>query len=153
MPVEGGAWRHELAGEDPPAEAFARLRGLLGAEEWILLEDPAAGIFRAAALAGGTLAGAIAVAPEPCLPPRAWLATLMTSGVLAPEDRAALLVGRRAGGPPPSPVICACHAVTEAVIAACGANDLDGVGKATGAGTGCGSCRPEIARLLTRETA
>ncbi|MBR0660790.1 nitrate reductase [Neoroseomonas oryzicola] len=153
MPVEGGGWRHELAGEEPPAEAFARLRGLLPAEEWVMLEDPAAGIFRAAALAGGTLVGAVAVAPEPRLPPRAWLAALMTSGVLAPEDRAALLVGRRAGGPPPSPVICACHAVTEAVIAACGANDLDGVGKATGAGTGCGSCRPEIARLLTRETA
>ncbi|MBY0329397.1 MAG: (2Fe-2S)-binding protein, partial [Acetobacteraceae bacterium] len=30
----------------------------------------------------------------------------------------------------------------------CGARSLAGVGAATAAGTGCGSCRPEIAALL-----
>ncbi|MDW8398997.1 MAG: molybdopterin-dependent oxidoreductase, partial [Acetobacteraceae bacterium] len=55
-PLEGGAWRHEMAGEEPPAEAFARLRALLAAEDWALFEDPAAGVHRAAALAGGALA-------------------------------------------------------------------------------------------------
>ncbi|MBR0673317.1 (2Fe-2S)-binding protein, partial [Neoroseomonas soli] len=66
-------------------------------------------------------------------------------------DRAALLVGRRADGPPPSPMVCACHGVTAAAIAASGAADVTGVGAATRAGTGCGSCRPEIASLLARE--
>ncbi|GGJ22843.1 nitrate reductase [Neoroseomonas lacus] len=152
-PLEGGAWRHEFAGPESPAEAFARLRALLPAEEWVVLEDPVAGVFRAAALARGALAGFVAVAPAALLPPRDWLAALMTSGVLAPADRAALLVGRRADGPPPSPMVCACHGVTVATIVGCGAADVAGVGAATRAGTGCGSCRPEIATLLAREFA
>ncbi|MEO3475482.1 molybdopterin-dependent oxidoreductase [Roseomonas sp. CAU 1739] len=152
-PLEGGAWRHELAGPEAPQEAFARLRGLLRAEDWALLEDPVAGVFRAAALCGGVLTGFVAVAPAALLPPRDWLAALMTSGLLAPADRAALLVGRRADGPPPSPMVCACHGVTAAAIAGCGADDVAGVGAATRAGTGCGSCKPEIASLLAREIA
>ncbi len=152
-PIEGGAWRHELAGQDAPAEAFSRLRALLPAEDWAVLEDPVAGVFRAAALAGGALAGFIAIAPAAMLPPRDWLAALMTSGLLPPADRAALLVGRRADGPPPSPMVCACHGVTAAAIAGCGAVDVAGVGVATRAGTGCGSCKPEIASLLAREIA
>ena len=77
----------------------------------------------------------------------------MTSGTLAPSDRASLLVGRRPDGPPPSPMVCACHGVTVATIIGCGAADVAGVGAATRAGTGCGSCRPEIASLLAREIA
>ncbi|MBR0672274.1 molybdopterin oxidoreductase family protein, partial [Neoroseomonas soli] len=91
-PLDGGAWRHELAGQEAPADAFARLRALLPAEDWALLEDPVAGVFRAASLAGGTLTGFVAVAPAAELPPRAWLAALMAAGLLAPADRAALLV-------------------------------------------------------------
>ncbi|MBW6398643.1 molybdopterin-dependent oxidoreductase [Roseomonas sp. HJA6] len=150
-PLEGGAWRHELAGPEAPGEAFARLRALLPAEDWAVLEDPVAGVYRAAALSGGALTGVVAVAPAALLPPRDWLAALMTSGLLAPEDRAALLVGRRADGPPPSPMVCACHGVTAAAIRGCGARDVAGVGAATRAGTGCGSCKPEIAALLARE--
>jgi assimilatory nitrate reductase catalytic subunit len=152
-PLEGGAWRHEMAGEEPPAAAFVRLRALLAAEEWALFEDPAAGVHRAAALSGGALAGVIAIAPAPLLPPREWLGALMAAGPLSAEDRAALLVGRRPDGPPPSPLVCACHGVTAAAIRGCGAADVAAVGAATRAGTGCGACRPEIAALLTREPA
>ena len=55
IPLEGGAWRHELAGGGDPVEAFARLRGLIDAPgtAWSVLEDPGAGLFRAAALRGG----------------------------------------------------------------------------------------------------
>ncbi|WP_270933528.1 (2Fe-2S)-binding protein, partial [Falsiroseomonas oryzae] len=67
-------------------------------------------------------------------------------------DRAALLAGQRPGGPPPSPLVCACHGVTEAAIRASCARDVAEAGKATLAGTGCGSCRPEIAALLSRAT-
>ncbi|WP_256443976.1 (2Fe-2S)-binding protein [Roseomonas sp. CECT 9278] len=48
-------------------------------------------------------------------------------------------------------MVCACHGVSAAAIRACGARDLAGVGAATAAGTGCGSCRPEIAALLARQ--
>jgi assimilatory nitrate reductase catalytic subunit len=153
-PLAGGVWRHELAGEEAPEAAFARLRALLPAEDWALFEDPAAGLFRAAALAGGGLAGALALAPAPALlPPRDWLGALMTATALAPEDRAALLAGRRPSAPLPSPLVCACHGVSAAAIRGCGEVDVEAVGRATRAGTGCGACRPEIAALLAREEA
>jgi assimilatory nitrate reductase catalytic subunit len=151
-PLAGGMWRHELAGEEAPQAAFARLRALLDAQEWALLEDPAAGVFRAAALAEGRLVGVLAIAPLPLLPPRDWLGALMSAETIAAEDRAALLVGRRADGPPASPLVCACHGVSAAAILGCGEKDVAGVGAATSAGTGCGSCRPEIATLLAAET-
>jgi assimilatory nitrate reductase catalytic subunit len=147
IPVEGG-WRHELAGTDDPAEAFARLRALIDAPgtAWSLMEDPAAGHRRAAALRDGRLQGAVLLGPDAALPPRAWLAALMAApGPLDAADRAALLAGSRPGGPPPSALVCACHGVTEAAIRAAAA-----AGAATAAGTGCGSCRPEVAALLAR---
>uniref|UniRef100_UPI0022EA2A91 molybdopterin oxidoreductase family protein n=1 Tax=Falsiroseomonas oryzae TaxID=2766473 RepID=UPI0022EA2A91 len=51
IPVAGG-WRHELAGTDAPAGAFARLLAVLDAPgaTWLRFEDPAAGLFRGAAL-------------------------------------------------------------------------------------------------------
>ena len=53
--------------------------------------------------------------------------------------------------PDPGPTVCACfsvglNAVKEAIAA--GAGDVDAVGRATRAGTNCGSCRSEIRRVL-----
>lgn len=154
IPLAGGAWRHELAGNEPCAEAFVRLRGLLAADSWVVYEDASAQLFRAAAVSGGVLVGAIAVAASAALlPPRDWIGSLLASGVLAVEDRAALLAGRRPNGAAPSPLICVCHGVSAAAIRNSAADDVEGVGRLTGAGTGCGSCRPEIAALLARERA
>jgi assimilatory nitrate reductase catalytic subunit len=149
VPLEGSAWRHELAGLETPHEAFARLRALFAADAWAVYEDPAAGVYRAATFEGEGLLAVLAVAPRvDLLPPRGWLATLLASGTIAAEDRAALLAGRRPDRPPPSPVICVCHGVRADTIRACGGRDVESVGRLTGAGTGCGSCRPEIAALL-----
>ena len=52
--------------------------------------------------------------------------------------------------PPPSLTICICHGIARATIEAAisaGAKNPNAVGAATRAGTGCGSCRPEIAAL------
>lgn len=48
-------------------------------------------------------------------------------------------------------VICNCHKVTDTVIRGVvsgGARSVEAVGAATRAGTGCGSCRSDIARLV-----
>ncbi len=140
VPLERGAWRVELAGTDAPDDALARLRAPVGDGEWLTLDDPAQGHHRAALLRDGALVAAIFLGPDHrALPPRAWLASLLGEP-LAPEARRALLLGRLADGPPPSPVICVCHSVTRAAIEAQGA--------ATLAGTGCGACRPEVAAIL-----
>jgi assimilatory nitrate reductase catalytic subunit len=54
--------------------------------------------------------------------------------------------------PDAGPVVCACLKVgakTIAAAVAAGAETLDAVAAVTAAGTNCGSCRPEIARLIT----
>jgi assimilatory nitrate reductase catalytic subunit len=86
------------------------------------------------------------------LPPRDWLADLFAAPTLSAEARAALLFGRPPGAPiDKGPLVCACLKVgakaVQAAIAA-GAASPDAVGAATGAGTNCGSCRPEIARMI-----
>jgi ferredoxin-nitrate reductase len=45
-------------------------------------------------------------------------------------------------------VVCSCLLVRESTLAAAGAPNLAALMTATGAGTGCGSCRPELARFV-----
>jgi nitrite reductase (NADH) large subunit len=48
-------------------------------------------------------------------------------------------------------MICNCHKVSEEAIVACieaGADSVDAVGEQTRAGTGCGSCRSDLAELV-----
>ena len=48
-------------------------------------------------------------------------------------------------------LVCACNSVGDANIRTCianGANTLDKIMNETGAGTGCGSCKPELQGLL-----
>jgi bacterioferritin-associated ferredoxin len=48
-------------------------------------------------------------------------------------------------------IVCHCFCVSDREIRSCaraGARDLSEVGRACGAGTGCGGCRPEISSIL-----
>jgi assimilatory nitrate reductase catalytic subunit len=63
----------------------------------------------------------------------------------------ALLIGAPPGAAPASPLICVCNGVDAACIVAAvrnGSESIEAVGSATTAGTGCGSCRPEIRALI-----
>ena len=156
LPAADDVWRHELAGEEAPAEAFARLRALVAEPDaaWVLLEDPAAGLHRAALLREGRLLACVFLGPAPALPARDWLVGLFDEATIGSAARRALLAGAPADGPAPSPTICVCHGVGAASICraiAGGAGTLALVGEATRAGTGCGSCKPEIAALLVAQ--
>ncbi|MET0344471.1 MAG: (2Fe-2S)-binding protein [Polyangiales bacterium] len=53
-------------------------------------------------------------------------------------------------------IVCHCFRVSDREIRSCareGACSVTDVGDACGAGTGCGGCRPEIARLVEGEFA
>ncbi|MDB5441295.1 MAG: molybdopterin oxidoreductase, partial [Caulobacteraceae bacterium] len=86
------------------------------------------------------------------LPARDWLISLFEQEVLDGQDRIALLAGRPLG--PVEDVgrmVCACLKIGEKTIqkaVAAGADSVEAVSVATLAGTNCGSCRVEIARLL-----
>ena len=146
------AWRAELAGPDAPEQAAARIEAwATGPGAWLRLSDSAAGVSRIARVDGGRLEACLFMGPTHRLPPRTWLAGLVQQPSITLDDRRTLLAGRAASGPAPEPSLCVCHgiglgAITVAIQAGCGS--VDAVGARTRAGTGCGSCRPEIARLI-----
>lgn len=151
----GTAWRHEIAGTDAPEAAFGRLRGLCcqpGA--WIVLQDPSAGIFRAALIEDGRLHAVVFIGPDHGLPKRDWLVSLFALERIDLAARRALLAGRPAAGALPEPPICVCFGVGAGTIRAAmagGCETVEAIGAATKAGTNCGSCRPEIRGLLALE--
>ena len=150
-----GCQLHEFAGRGDEAEREALRRALCkgAAGEPLRFEDAAAGSLREAYLAGEGLERVLFTATNGALPPRDWLSELFAKEALSGLDRTALLIGRAPGRVVESaPLVCACRGVRAdkigAAIAA-GAGSVDAVGEATGAGSSCGSCRPEIARILT----
>lgn len=51
-------------------------------------------------------------------------------------------------------IVCHCFCVSDREIRSCvreGARGLSDIGRACGAGTGCGGCRPEIASIAEAE--
>ncbi|GAB5374174.1 MAG: nitrate reductase [Acuticoccus sp.] len=122
---------------------------ILGRTDLIGAEDPAAGTARFAVFDGERLAGAVFVAREPVAVSRAFLAENLGMAVARRTD---ILAGRpSADRPETGPIICSCFSVGAGTIAAAarkGASTVEAIGECTDAGTNCGSCRAEIARIL-----
>ena len=141
-------WRIELAGRDAPGDWVAAGRSLFGRDDTpAVVEDSSRGLTRLAFHDGDRLAAALFVSPKPVEVSRDWVCGLL--GEPAPD----LLAARPgAGRPDPGPVVCSCLGVGRNRILAAIAEgaDLDGVAADTGAGSNCGSCRPEIADLIAR---
>ncbi|MBM2576365.1 molybdopterin-dependent oxidoreductase [Jannaschia sp. Os4] len=143
----GAGWQTELAGLDPVGDWEGAARALLGLPDAELsaVGDAARGRHRLAFRRDGALAGALFVSPEPVALQRAHVAALL-------GEAGSPLAGRPAGDvPDPGPTVCACLGVGSVAIAACGARTVEAAGAATGAGTSCGSCRPEIAAILAAQ--
>ena len=144
---------HEFAGRGDETER-AGLRQALGepAGELVSYEDPATGARREAWIENGRLERVLFMTRTGALPPRAWLAELFEAEVLPAAARNTLLFGRPPGPTiDMGPMVCACLKVAAQTIddaATAGAATIEAVGAVTGAGTNCGSCRPEIARRL-----
>jgi nitrite reductase (NADH) large subunit len=121
-------------------------------------EDAPAGVYRRLVLRRGRPVGFVAVGP---CPNATALLRALESGLRLREPADVLLHERvGAEGDLASRLaavrtICSCHAVGDAQIRRAihaGARTVAAVGAACAAGTGCGSCRPEIARLLRMRT-
>ncbi len=152
--IEGG-WRLELAGMKPVADWDSFARKIFGLDRtqacnMIAMRDDKGGAFRCVAVRDGEIVGVIFIARAPVDAARAWLCEQFTQSEAIPL---ALLAGR----PPrtcrdPGRKICVCLNVGANIIldaiAEKNLSSADAVGDATGAGTGCGSCKPEIERLL-----
>ncbi|MEM9431723.1 MAG: molybdopterin dinucleotide binding domain-containing protein, partial [Pseudomonadota bacterium] len=144
-------WRAELAGAVPHADWTtwaADLFGLDGEPE--VISDSARNTVRLAYRTRGRLSAALFVAPGPVEVARDFVVTQI--GQTSPD----ILAARpSAGRPDPGPVVCSCMAVGRNTILDAlreAGPDLDRICTRTGAGTNCGSCRPEIADLISRST-
>ncbi len=140
---------------DTPAEGWeAWLATVLPAGERLSLTDAAAGIYRTAVLRDGRLEALVYVAPSPKLPSLEWLKSQFDRGEITVAQRRALLAGRPVEGvADEGPIVCVCFQVGARRIEAAAASG-DGttakIGSRLGAGTNCGSCIPEIRRLLAQ---
>ena len=143
---------HEVAGRGDVGERDAVRRAYAGSGELLTYEDAAAGVSRAVWLVEGRLDRVLFLTTGVALPPRDWLVDLFAMKTVPPDVRATLLFGRPPGPvADPGPIVCACLRVGAKAIdaaAQAGATSVEAIGEATGAGTNCGSCRPEIARRL-----
>ncbi len=154
--------RYELAGTETVDDWPKFAADFLGvdalseqnpANDWIDYADEKAGLYRAARVIDGRLEACLFVAPQASLPARAWLAGLFDKDVLDPADRKSLLAGRPAvAGVDAGPQVCSCfgvgrNTITDA-IRKLGLTNAKEVTSAVKAGGNCGSCVPEIRRLL-----
>jgi assimilatory nitrate reductase catalytic subunit len=145
---------HEFAGRGDEVERGVVAKALSdrAAGEMLSFDDEARGAYRRAWITGGTLDRVLFITTGR-LPSRDWLVGLFGQDALSAQDRTALLAGRPLGPiEDTGPQVCACLKVgARAIEKACaaGAHTVDAIGAATGAGTNCGSCRIEIARIIT----
>jgi assimilatory nitrate reductase catalytic subunit len=155
--AEGGACRrYEMAGRGVPGSWSAwasRLLDLPSEVDLIEYTDAACGIYRGAHLEHDHLTSCVFIASQPQLPPRAWVSSLFERSELTAVERLSLLAGR-----PADPAVlaegnavCACfnvgrRAIERAIAAGC--RTASALGRELKAGTGCGSCIPELTRLV-----
>lgn len=150
-------YRLELAGDAPVADWQAYAADLFGASveaEWVAYFDDKAGLARLAAFEGDHLIGALFVSPHPVALSREFLADALAEEH-AQGARLRVLAGRGgADRPDPGAILCACFQVgVNQIVAAIagGATSVNAIGEALKAGTNCGSCRSDLARLLARD--
>ena len=125
---------------------------VLPAGERLAYLDPASGRLRVAILREGRLEAVLYLSRERETVSLEWLKGCFAAPQIAAADRRALLAGRSIGATDDGPTVCACFGVGRQRIAACiaaGARSTQQIGSQLRAGTNCGSCVPELKRLLS----
>ncbi|MBH1970034.1 molybdopterin-dependent oxidoreductase [Moraxellaceae bacterium AER2_44_116] len=156
--LENG-WRYELAHHQKPNDWIDWASVWLNEPQGERLEyqDITHSVQRYAWLVDGKLSALAFFGAEASLPPRSWLMSLLAQPLDALSRRALL------SGKPADPnadvgrIICACFGVGEKTI--CRSIDsknlknVTEIGKCLKAGTNCGSCLPELQKILSSRVA
>jgi assimilatory nitrate reductase catalytic subunit len=116
--------------------------------------DKAGGVYRAAAYSGQRLETCVFVGPANDAPDWEAVKAAFATEAISDEQRRLLLSGKSADGLSNSgPVVCACFGVGRTTICdtiAAGARTAADIGAKLKAGTNCGSCIPELKRLIAQ---
>ena len=156
-----GFWRYELAGEEAAGDWANCARQLLCQNacdvEWVEYFDTAQGRYRGARIENGHLESCIFIGPDQDLPERDWLAQLLAKPALQEDERISLLTGKPTSGQHDiGRIICSCFSVgINTIVDAIQSQKLttaEAIGSALKAGTNCGSCVPELKRLIRENT-
>ncbi|SMX30698.1 nitrate reductase [Actibacterium lipolyticum] len=145
----GNGWRAELADMATPKDWEAYARELFNAPDAaaVTVFDHAKGTARIALTEEGRLVGALFAGKEPVAVSRNHLV-----GLIGGEAAIALAGRPGADMPDPGATLCSCFNIgVNTILTAIetdGLMSVEAIGAALGAGTNCGSCRPEIAALL-----
>ncbi|SNT72152.1 assimilatory nitrate reductase (NADH) alpha subunit apoprotein [Amphiplicatus metriothermophilus] len=139
---------HALVADELFAEAIrpAHARAQIAAHA-----NAGAGVYSRALFIDDVFAGAIYFARGPVPVARSFVCEQLGRALTARARQAALLGRPGADAPDRGAIVCSCMNVGAKEIAAAaraGCASIEAIGAATGAGTNCGSCRAEIARLL-----
>jgi assimilatory nitrate reductase catalytic subunit len=144
--------RVEFAGRGQLDWKEWRRRYLPGKGHWIEYLDHADGTYRAARVADGRLEACVFVSRQATLPDREWLGTLFAKAQVDESERFALLAGRPSDQADAGPIVCACFGVGRNVLQQAIRRQPQCTPRRLGtelkAGTNCGSCIPELRRLI-----
>ena len=160
VPVASG-WRAEVAGLVPLGDPAAIARKWLqmpGDAAIIAYSDAAAGQYSFAAFEGDRLAGTVFISREPVTAWRSWTSEQIGSAVESPAARLLAVAGRAgSAGADRGAIVCGCfgagHNDIVSAIEKRGCVSVEAIGQDLKAGTNCGSCRPEISRILAQHLA
>ena len=151
-----GGERLELAGLDRLQHVTGLVETLFGAGATLTsVVDGRGGRYRIAAVRDGEVVGLIFVAPSPVEVSRDWIVERFERGAIPASEAGALLAGRPGGAASdPGRKVCTCfgigvNQIRRAVHGGC--TTVAAIGEKTRAGSNCGSCRPEIGRILAEE--
>lgn len=150
-----GLWVYYIAGEQAPADWRDTARSVLCRFDrdvnWVEYADTGAGRYRAARLTGERLESCIFIDPDYPVGGRRRVTALFERDRLSARDRAELLAASGSRGEA-CETVCACHGVeAQSIVDAVRsgrAGTVGELGDLLGAGTGCGSCKPELERLI-----
>ncbi|TAA48113.1 nitrate reductase [Corallincola spongiicola] len=139
-----------LQGSDTVAGLLqARMQPFIG-EQKLSFIDTATGSYRYAVLKEGRLLGCYIVGKRLQRDDYDWLATLLDKP-LGSEAMRSIMSGKAQGSLAAGRTVCACKQVGYKTLCAAvknGATDLDALQRETTAGTGCGSCVPELKEII-----
>ncbi|GAB4271411.1 MAG: nitrate reductase [Methylomicrobium sp.] len=152
-----GFIRYELA-DHQPIDSWRNWVNALSAElaaaDSLEYTDAQASIYRTAKIIDSRLAFCLFVSPLPQPLDSNWIETLFAKPELNREERLSLLSGRPLQGQADcGRIVCSCFNVGEKSIATTVSQfklqRVEQVGQHLKAGTGCGSCLPELKKFLT----
>ena len=138
---------------DGTADAARRIaEAALPSGTRISYSDDGAALYRIAVIGNDGVDAIAGIGAGPQPPPSAWLKAMLGRADLTSGERRALLAGGMPDGlADDTPTVCVCYQVsagriTTAITSGC--TSTDSIGKSCEAGTNCGSCLPEINRML-----